>query len=96
MLRLPPHETSFPTSIREAVAERVSAGAAGAYVAGGTDLYPNMKRRQQEPRRVIDVRRIPELGRLEVAAQGSAGPPQASLLSLGGADAATRRPWGQS
>ena len=71
MLRLPPHETSFPTSIREAVAERVSAGAAGAYVAGGTDLYPNMKRRQQEPRRVIDVRRIPELGRLEVAADGT-------------------------
>ena len=71
MLRLPPHETSFPTSIREAVAERVSAGAAGAYVAGGTDLYPNMKRRQQEPRRVIDVRRIPELNRLEVAADGT-------------------------
>lgn len=66
MLRLPPHETSFPTSIAEAVAERVSAGPAGAYVAGGTDLYPNMKRRQQEPRRVIDVRRIPELSKLEV------------------------------
>lgn len=71
MLRLPPHETSFPTSIREAVALRVSAGADGAYVAGGTDLYPNMKRRQQEPRRVIDVRRIPELNRLEVAADGT-------------------------
>jgi 4-hydroxybenzoyl-CoA reductase subunit beta len=71
MLRLPPHDTSFPTSIREAIAVRVSAGTAGAYVAGGTDLYPNMKRRQQEPRRVIDVRRIPELGRLEVAADGT-------------------------
>ena len=71
MLRLPPHETSFPTSIREAVAQRASAGAAGAYVAGGTDLYPNMKRRQQEPRRVIDVRRIPELARLEMAADGT-------------------------
>jgi len=71
MLRLPPHETSFPTSIREAVAVRVAAGSAGAYVAGGTDLYPNMKRRQQEPKRVIDVRRIPELGRLDVAADGT-------------------------
>ena len=30
-----------------------------------------VKRRQQEPRRVIDVRRIPELGRLEVAADGT-------------------------
>jgi 4-hydroxybenzoyl-CoA reductase subunit beta len=71
MLRLPPHETSFPTSVREAVAQRVAAGTAGAYVAGGTDLYPNMKRRQQEPRRVIDVRRIPELGLLEVGADGA-------------------------
>jgi len=71
MLRLPPHETSFPTSIREAVAARVAAGSAGAYLAGGTDLYPNMKRRQQEPRHVIDVRRIPELGLLELGADGT-------------------------
>jgi 4-hydroxybenzoyl-CoA reductase subunit beta len=71
MLRLPPHDTSFPTSIADAVALRVSAGATGAYVAGGTGLYPNMKRRQLEPKRVIDVRRIPELGRLEVAADGT-------------------------
>ena len=71
MLRLPPHETSFPTSIREAVAARVAAGSAGAYVAGGTHLYPNMKRRQQEPRRVIDVRRIPELGLLDVGTDGT-------------------------
>ncbi len=71
MLRLPPHETSFPTSIAHAVALRVSAGTMGAYVAGGTDLYPNMKRRQQEPKRVIDVRRIPELNRLEVAVDGT-------------------------
>lgn len=71
MLRLPPHETSFPTSIADAVAQRVRAGAEGAYVAGGTDLYPNMKRRQQEPRRVIDVRRIPELGWIEVLPDGT-------------------------
>ena len=71
MLRLPPHDTSCPTSSADAVALRVAAGSAGAYVAGGTDLYPNMKRRQQEPTRVIDVRRIPELGRLEVRADGT-------------------------
>jgi 4-hydroxybenzoyl-CoA reductase subunit beta len=93
MLRLPPHETSFPTSIADAVAQRVSAGATGAYVAGGTDLYPNMKRRQQEPRRVIDVRRIPELGRLEVAEDGAlrigAGVTVTRLLR----DSAVRRHW---
>jgi 4-hydroxybenzoyl-CoA reductase subunit beta len=39
-----------------------------AYVAGGTDLYPNMKRLQQTPRFVVDIRGVPELtalGRLE-------------------------------
>lgn len=71
MLRLPVHTTEFPNSIAEAVALRAAAGAEGAYVAGGTDLYPNMKRRQQEPRRVIDIRRIPELGRLEVRGDGT-------------------------
>src|SRR6266699_2521038 len=32
------------------------------YVAGGTDLYPNMKRRHQEPKTVISLMAIPELG----------------------------------
>jgi 4-hydroxybenzoyl-CoA reductase subunit beta len=35
------------------------------YVAGGTDLYPNMKRRHQEPKTVISLMGIPELRRLE-------------------------------
>ena len=41
------------------------AGPAGQFVAGGTDLYPNMKRRQQTPRTVISVGRITELRRIE-------------------------------
>jgi len=35
------------------------------FVAGGTDLYPNMKRRHQEPRTVISLMGIPELSRLD-------------------------------
>ena len=31
------------------------------FVAGGTDLYPNMKRRHQEPKTVISLMEIPEL-----------------------------------
>ena len=42
---------------------KTEAGPAGSYVAGGTDLYPNMKRRQQEPRTVISLMKIPELRR---------------------------------
>ncbi len=40
---------------------KADAGPEGSYVAGGTDLYPNMKRRQQEPRTVISLMGIPGL-----------------------------------
>jgi 4-hydroxybenzoyl-CoA reductase subunit beta len=93
MLRLPPHETSFPTSVTEAVALRARAGGAGAYVAGGTDLYPNMKRRQQVPTAVIDLRRIPELHRLEVRADGTLVIGSAVTLTRLIRDARVRRDW---
>jgi len=35
------------------------------FVAGGTDLYPNMKRRHQEPKIVISLMGIPELRRAD-------------------------------
>ena len=41
------------------------------FVAGGTDLYPNMKRRQQMPRTVISVMRLPEL--TQITGDGSSG-----------------------
>src|SRR5256885_10087424 len=44
---------------------KADAGPEGAYVAGGTDLYPNMKRRQQEPRTVISLMGIAELRKTE-------------------------------
>ncbi len=39
-------------------------GPEGQFVAGGTDLYPNMKRRQQMPKTVISVMRVPELNQI--------------------------------
>ena len=39
------------------------AGPDGMFVAGGTDLYPNMKRRHQEPKTVIALMGVPELRR---------------------------------
>jgi len=58
MLRLPPFTPHFPLSLEEAVTLKARYGADAAYVAGGTDLYPNMKRRQQTPAVVIDLRRV--------------------------------------
>ena len=61
MLRLPRFALLEPRTVDEAVAMRASAGSDAAFVAGGTDLYPNMKRRQQTPTTLISLARIPEL-----------------------------------
>ncbi len=61
MLRLPPFEHVAPRSVEEALRVRADAGPAGQFVAGGTDLYPNMKRRQETPAVVVDIAGLPEL-----------------------------------
>src|SRR6266545_7120671 len=70
MMRLPKFRYYAPRTIAEAIAIRVDAGPDGAYVAGGTDLYPNMKRRQQTPKVVIGLSRIPALARLRPGPDG--------------------------
>src|SRR5690242_20879237 len=57
MMRLPKFEYHVPQTIAEAVRIMGDAGPQGAFVAGGTDLYPNMKRRQQTPAVVIGLGR---------------------------------------
>jgi 4-hydroxybenzoyl-CoA reductase subunit beta len=64
MMRLPKFRYFAPTTVREALRLRAEAGPHAAFVAGGTDLYPNMKRRQQTPSTVIGLSRIPTLTRL--------------------------------
>jgi 4-hydroxybenzoyl-CoA reductase subunit beta len=64
-MRLPRFRYYAPRTVADAVAIRADAGSDGAYVAGGTDLYPNMKRRQQTPKVVVGLSRIGELARVE-------------------------------
>jgi 4-hydroxybenzoyl-CoA reductase subunit beta len=61
MLRLPDFTYLQPGSIGDALRMKEDAGPEGMYVAGGTDLYPNMKRRHQEPTTVISLAAIDEL-----------------------------------
>ncbi len=61
MLRLPPFRYFSPRSLAEAVALKTEHGHQAMYVAGGTDLYPKMKRRQMEPQILIGLSRIAEL-----------------------------------
>jgi 4-hydroxybenzoyl-CoA reductase subunit beta len=65
MLRLPTFTYLQARSLADALRMKADAGPDGMFVAGGTDLYPNMKRRHQEPRTVISLMGIPELGRVE-------------------------------
>src|ERR1043166_5977078 len=61
MMRLPKFTYLVPRTIGDAVRLMGEAGPQGQFVAGGTDPYPNMKRRQQTPRTVISVARIRDL-----------------------------------
>ncbi|HEY6187013.1 MAG TPA: FAD binding domain-containing protein [Pyrinomonadaceae bacterium] len=64
MMRLPKFTYRMPREISDAVRMMGDAGPEGQFVAGGTDLYPNMKRRQQTPKTVISVTRLKELNRI--------------------------------
>jgi len=71
MMRLPKFDYYVPQNIAEAVRIMGDAGPTGQFVAGGTDLYPNMKRRQQMPKTVISVMRLAELN--QIAGDGQSG-----------------------
>ena len=60
MLRLPPFRYVAPPSARLAARILADSGADAMAVAGGTDLYPNMKRRQFTPKVLVGLRRIAE------------------------------------
>jgi 4-hydroxybenzoyl-CoA reductase subunit beta len=65
MLRLPSFRYLQPRTTAEALQMKSDAGPEGMFVAGGTDLYPNMKRRHQEPKTVVSLMGIEELRRLD-------------------------------
>src|SRR5437867_2957061 len=80
MLRLPSFTYLQPKALQEALAMKADAGPDGMYVAGGTDLYPNMKRRHQEPRTVISLMGVSELRHLGSGEQGAV--PLGACLTL--------------
>lgn len=69
MMRLPPFRYFAPASVREAVGLLAEHGPTAALVAGGTDLYPNMKRLQMEPRVLVGLRGIRELAEIRGSAR---------------------------
>ncbi len=71
MLRLPSFTYHQPRTLRQALRIKRDAGPTAMYVAGGTDLYPNMKRRHQEPQVVVSLANVPGLRRIRGGTKGS-------------------------
>src|SRR5207247_2655332 len=66
MMRLPFFRYVAPRTVSEAASLLADAEPGEAMLlAGGTDLLPNMKRRQQVPRLIIGLRKIAEMRRVE-------------------------------
>jgi 4-hydroxybenzoyl-CoA reductase subunit beta len=71
MMRLPLFEFRAPKTVQEAARILDSEGTRAMPLAGGTDLLPNMKRRQQVPKTLMSLHHIPELRQLELRDSGS-------------------------
>jgi 4-hydroxybenzoyl-CoA reductase subunit beta len=69
MMRLPPFRYLAPATAREAARILAGHGSEAMAVAGGTDLYPNMKRKQFEPKVLVGLRGIE--GARGIVANGS-------------------------
>ncbi len=70
MMRAPDFRYHAARSVKDAVAALRDGGPAAMVIAGGTDLGPNMKRRQQTPELVIGLRGIRLLRRVATGAEG--------------------------
>jgi 4-hydroxybenzoyl-CoA reductase subunit beta len=63
MMRLPWFEYRAPNTVAEAARILAGEGPNAMLIAGGTDLLPNMKRRQMAPKVLVSLRSIEELKR---------------------------------
>ena len=83
MMRLPKFRYYAPGTVAEAAAILEGEGPRAMVVAGGTDLYPNMKRRHQTPATLVGLRKIGRLrGVTGSAARGLSIGPGATLTEL--------------
>jgi 4-hydroxybenzoyl-CoA reductase subunit beta len=71
MMRLPLFEFRAPRTLEEAARILDGEGSRAMPLAGGTDLLPNMKRRQQVPQALMSLRHIESLKRVELDDSGS-------------------------
>ncbi|HEY4741218.1 MAG TPA: FAD binding domain-containing protein [Candidatus Acidoferrales bacterium] len=71
MMRLPLFAFRAPRTLDEAARILEGEGPTTMPIAGGTDLLPNMKRRQQVPRTLMSLRHVDELRQIRLGEAGS-------------------------
>jgi len=71
MMRLPLFEFRAPNTVEEASRILDGEGGNAMPLAGGTDLLPNMKRRQQAPKTLMSLRHIAPLHELQLSHSGA-------------------------
>ena len=71
MMRLPLFAYRAPSSLEEAARILHGEGPSAMPLAGGTDLLPNMKRRQQVPRTLLSLRNIEALRAMQLGHSGA-------------------------
>lgn len=70
MLRLPEFKYYQPRSLKQAARLLAELGPDAMFVAGGTDVYPKMKRGQFTPTNLVSLRRLRELKGIRQTAEG--------------------------
>ena len=73
MMRLPKFDYRAPKTATDVVHILREEGPSAQIVAGGTDLFPNMKRRQHEPKTVVSLRHVDELRGAQWNGTGNGG-----------------------
>jgi 4-hydroxybenzoyl-CoA reductase subunit beta len=91
MLRLPPFRYSAPSTPQDAARLLSDWGPDAMVVAGGTDLYPNMKRGQFKPKVLVGLRQIEGMAGIE--ANGSLRLGALTTLADVAADPAVHARW---
>ncbi len=81
MMRLPPFRYLAPKNALEVAGILNGEGPDAMIVAGGTDLYPNMKRRHQMPKTLVSLRHVDDLRGVQMNGGVTIGPNE-TLRSL--------------
>jgi 4-hydroxybenzoyl-CoA reductase subunit beta len=93
MMRLPRFRYMAPATLKEAARVLAGEGPGAMVVAGGTDLYPNMKRRHQMPKTVVALRRLQRLRGIRGSARRGFSVGPLTTLTEMEESAALRRAW---